>query len=83
LRTTLPVAVTLNRLATDLRVLLRAIGFGIGKGVGHYQATRRMQSVFRRFFCHVGAIQKLKRNPAFAQTTFPWPMSLRASMAML
>ena len=28
-RTTLPVAVNLNRLATDLRVLLRAIGFGI------------------------------------------------------
>lgn len=32
LRTTLPVPVILKRLATDLRVLLRAIAFGIGKG---------------------------------------------------
>jgi len=31
LRTTLPVPVILKRLATDLRVLLRAIAFGIGK----------------------------------------------------
>jgi hypothetical protein len=31
-RTSLPVAVTLKRLATDLRVLLRAMGFGMGKG---------------------------------------------------
>lgn len=32
LRTTLPVAVTLKRLATDLRVLLRAMDFGMEKG---------------------------------------------------
>ena len=31
-RRTLPVAVTLNRFETDLRVLLRAIGFGIRRG---------------------------------------------------
>jgi hypothetical protein len=31
-RKILPVAVTLKRLATDLRVLLRAMGFGMGKG---------------------------------------------------
>jgi hypothetical protein len=50
LRTTLPVPVILKRLATDLRVLLRAIDFGIGKGVGDYQAVSRMQSVFRFFY---------------------------------
>jgi hypothetical protein len=32
LRTILPLPVILKRLATDLRVLLRAIDFGIGKG---------------------------------------------------
>ena len=31
-RKTLPVDVTLKRLATDLRVLLRAMGFGMRKG---------------------------------------------------
>jgi hypothetical protein len=31
-RNTLPVDVTLKRLATDLRVLLRAMGFGMRKG---------------------------------------------------
>jgi hypothetical protein len=31
-RSTLPPAVTLKRLATDLRVLLRAMGFGMGQG---------------------------------------------------
>jgi hypothetical protein len=30
-RNTLPLAVILKRFATDLRVLLRAIGFGIGR----------------------------------------------------
>jgi hypothetical protein len=33
-RTIFPLPVTLKRLATDLRVLLRAIDFGIGKGGG-------------------------------------------------
>ena len=33
LRSTFPVAVTLKRLATDLRVLLRGVFFGMGKGV--------------------------------------------------
>ena len=32
-RFTFPEAVSLNRLATDLRVLLRAMAFGMGKGV--------------------------------------------------
>jgi hypothetical protein len=32
LRITFPVAVTLKRLATDLRVLLRGVVFGMGKG---------------------------------------------------
>jgi hypothetical protein len=31
-RSTFPVEVSLNRLATDLRVLLRAMGFGMRKG---------------------------------------------------
>jgi hypothetical protein len=38
-RNTLPVAVTLKRLATDLRVLLRAMGFGMRKGPKASEST--------------------------------------------
>jgi hypothetical protein len=45
-RSTFPVEVTLNRLATDLRVLLRAMGFGMRKGP---KASESMRSGNQKF----------------------------------
>jgi hypothetical protein len=46
LRTTLPVPVILKRLATDLRVLLRAMDFGMEKGGKINKRNLRCNDVF-------------------------------------
>ena len=47
-RNTLPVDVTLKRLATDLRVLLRAMGFGMRKGTKASESTSSGNEKFSR-----------------------------------
>jgi hypothetical protein len=47
-RKTLPVDVTLKRLATDLRVLLRAMGFGMRKGPKASESTSPGNEKFSR-----------------------------------
>jgi len=44
----LPVDVTLKRLATDLRVLLRAMGFGMRKGTKASESTSSGNEKFSR-----------------------------------
>ena len=48
MRKTLPVPVILKRLATDLRVLLRAMGFGMRKGPKASESTSSGNEKFSR-----------------------------------
>ena len=50
LRTILPLPVILKRLATDLRVLLRAIDFGIGKGREVIESKGICKQILKDFF---------------------------------
>jgi hypothetical protein len=58
-RNTLPVDVTLKRLATDLRVLLRAMGFGMRKG----QKASEFKPPGNEKFCD--------KKSAFASGSYP------------
>jgi hypothetical protein len=51
----LPVDVTLKRLATDLRVLLRAMGFGMRKGQKLANLHRLAMKTFQRTRVHLAA----------------------------
>jgi hypothetical protein len=50
-RSTLPRAVILNRFATDLRVLLRAIGFGIRREDSRQLGFNNRLLLFAHLFC--------------------------------
>jgi len=53
-RTIFPLPVTLKRLATDLRVLLRAIDFGIGKGREVIESAGFCNQILQEFFQEQG-----------------------------
>ena len=54
LRIMLPLPVILKRLATDLRVLLRAIDFGIGKGREDIESEGLCKQILQEFFQESG-----------------------------
>jgi hypothetical protein len=72
LRTILPLPVILKRLATDLRVLLRAIDFGIGKGREIIESAGFCKQILQDFFRHTMRPFFLKKITA-GSLDFPEP----------